>query len=150
MIIVAQVVSIMLMSASFFWGGIPMGLAFHFSPLLAGVITMVGAEAAVFLVLLLGAPIQALLIRRFPGWIERTRKGRVGRVWQSYGMPGLGLISPVLPGAPQSAAIALILGARPAWIFLWVSAGIWIWGGLATGAVVLGSTALTRFLPQML
>lgn len=145
--VVAQVFSIMLLSAGFFWGGIPMGLAFRFSLPAAGIITIVGAELAVLLVLLLGAPIQAWATRRFPGWIEKTREGRVGRVWQRFGMPGLGLISPVMPGAPQSVVIALALGAKPARIFFWVSVGLWLWGGLVMGGIALGITAATRMLP---
>lgn len=144
---VAEALSIMFLSAGFFWGGIPMGLAFHFPLPVAGILTVAGAQIAVLVVLLSGTPIQVWLMRRFPGWVERTRNGRAGRTWQKYGMPGLGLLSPLIPGAPQSAIIALALGAKPARIFFWVSLGIWPWGGIATGSVALGIRATTRLLP---
>jgi hypothetical protein len=145
--IIAKIFSIMLLGAGFFWGGIPLGLAFDFSLLAAGAITIAGAELAVLLILLFGIPLQAWMMRRFPLWMEKTRSGRAGKIWQSYGMAGLGLISPVVPGAPQSVLIALALGAKPIRIFLWVSAGIWLWGGLVMGGLALGVNAVHWLVP---
>lgn len=135
---ILQILTVMVVSAGFFWGGIPLGLTMNFSLLSAGVITIAGAEFAVMAVLLLGTPVQNWINRRFPLWVEKTTSGRVGRIWQSYGLLGLGFVSPILPGAPQSAVLALALGARPVRIFLSVSAGILFWGILTMSAVALG------------
>ena len=48
-------------------------------------------------------------------------------IFQKYGMPGLGLIAPVMPGAPQATLIGLALSARPRQILIWVTAGIVLW-----------------------
>ena len=133
-----KITTIMLTSAVFFWGGFPAGLAFKFPLLLAGAITIAGAEVAVLLVLAMGSPLQRLLLDKFPTWTEKTRSGKAGKIWQKYGMPGLGLISPVVPGAPQSALLALVLGAKPGWILLWVSAGILMWGGFVITGLYFG------------
>ncbi|PKL33414.1 MAG: hypothetical protein CVV45_07765 [Spirochaetae bacterium HGW-Spirochaetae-10] len=135
---ILQILTVMIVSAGFFWGGIPLGLTMNFSLLSAGVITIAGAECAVIAVLLLGTPVQNWIKRRFPLWIEKTTAGRVGRIWQSYGLLGLGFVSPILPGAPQSAVLALALGARPVRIFLSVSVGILFWAILTMTAVALG------------
>lgn len=134
----AQIFSIMSLGAVFFWGGFPAALAFKFHVLTAGLLTAVGAEIAVLLVLLMGRPIQAYLLRKFPAWLEKTRNGKAGAIFQKYGMPGLGLMAPVMPGAPQAALIGLALSARPGQIFLWVTAGIVMWAVIVTVGLSLG------------
>lgn len=134
----AQIFTIMSLGAVFFWGGFPAALAFKFHVLAAGLITAAGAETAVLLVLLLGKPIQEYMLRRFPAWMEKTRNGKAGAIFQKYGMPGLGLIAPVMPGAPQAALIGLALSARPRQILIWVSAGIVLWAVMVTIGLGLG------------
>ena len=135
---IMQIATIMAVGAGFFWGGFPTALAFKFHVLTAGLITAAGAETAVLLVLLLGKPLQALILRKFPAWMEKTRTGKAGLIVQKYGMPGLGLISPVIPGAPQAALIGLALSAKPGRIFIWVSTGIVLWTGIVTIGLGLG------------
>ncbi|HOT44300.1 MAG TPA: small multi-drug export protein [Spirochaetota bacterium] len=134
----AQIFSVMSLSAVFFWGGFPAALAFKFHLMAAGLITAAGAEAAVLLVLLMGRPIQAYLLRRFPAWLEKTRNGKAGAIFQKYGMPGLGLIAPVMPGAPQAALIGLVLSAKPGMILLWITAGIVLWAVIVTAGLAFG------------
>ncbi len=141
----AQIVTIMSLSAVFFWGGFPAALALKFNLLAAGLITAAGAETAVLLVLLLGKPIQEYLLRKFPAWMEKTRNGKAGAVFQKYGMPGLGLIAPVMPGAPQAALIGLALSARPGKILVWVSAGIILWAVIVTAGLGLGLEFVRTF-----
>ncbi|HNW26955.1 MAG TPA: small multi-drug export protein [Spirochaetota bacterium] len=134
----AQIFSIMSLSAVFFWGGFPAALAFKFHVLAAGLITAAGAEAAVMLVLLMGRPLQEYLLKRFPAWLEKTRNGKAGAIFQKYGMPGLGLIAPVMPGAPQAALIGLALSAKPGKILLWITAGIVLWAVIVTIGLAFG------------
>jgi hypothetical protein len=143
--IAAQIFTIMSLGAVFFWGGFPAALAFKFPVLAAGLITAAGAETAVLLVLLMGKPIQDYMLRRFPAWLEKTRNGKAGAIFQKYGMPGLGLIAPIMPGAPQAALIGLVLSARPGQILIWVSAGIVLWAVMVTIGLGLGIEFIRSF-----
>jgi hypothetical protein len=143
---IVQIFTIMLVSSGFFWGGFPAGLAFKFPLFVTAAITAAGAELAVILVLVFGSPLQAFLKRKFPMWMEKTQKGKVGEVWQKYGMPGLGLISPVVPGAPQSVVIALALGAKPSRVLLWVSIGILMWTLAVVAGLSLGIGLATQII----
>ncbi|PKL40013.1 MAG: small multi-drug export protein [Spirochaetae bacterium HGW-Spirochaetae-1] len=144
--ILIQIVTVMVIGAGFFWGGFPAALAFKFPVLIAGVITAAGAELAVLIVVVMGGPLQAVLRRKFPSWIEKTEKGRVGVIWQKYGMPGLGLVSPILPGAPQAALIGLVLSASPRRVILWVSLGIIFWSVAVTAGLALGIEVIAKFI----
>lgn len=129
---VIQIITIMALGAVFFWGGFPAALAFKFHLITAGLITAAGAEAAVLLAFIMGKPFQSMIMRKFPVWMEKTRNGKAGMIFQKYGMPGLGLIAPVVPGAPQAVLIGLALNARPGIILLWVTAGIIFWTCIVT------------------
>ncbi len=142
----AQIASIMSLSAVFFWGGFPAALAFKYHVVAAGLITAAGAEAAVLLVVIMGKPIQEYLLRKYPAWLEKTRSGKAGAVFQKYGMAGLGLIAPVMPGAPQAALIGLALSARPRQILIWVTAGIVLWAAIVTVGLLLGLEYVGLFL----
>lgn len=142
----AQIISIMSLGAVFFWGGFPAALAFKYHAVAAGLITAAGAEIAVVLVLLMGKPIQDYLLRKYPAWLEKTRSGKAGAIFQKYGMAGLGLIAPVMPGAPQAALIGLALSARPGKILLWVTAGIVLWALIVTLGLILGMEYVGLFL----
>jgi len=144
--ILIQIVTVMVIGAGFFWGGFPAALAFKFPVVVAGIVTAAGAEVAVLIIVLAGRHLQAFIQRKFPAWLEKTEKGKAGKIWQKYGMPGLGLISPVLPGAPQAALIGLVLSASPQRVILWVSLGILFWSVAVTAGLILGIEVIAKFI----
>lgn len=62
----------------------------------------------------------------------------MGRIWEKYGVIGLGLASPLLTGAPLGAAIGISLGAPTGKLMWWMSIGIVIWSVILTAAVAYG------------
>jgi hypothetical protein len=127
------------------WAAIPAGLALDLHPLLTGVVSAVGAILGVLIILVLGERVRGWLLRRRGS--EKGQHGRIYRIWVSYGVAGLGLLAPLLTGAPLGTALGMALGAPTGRLLLWMSVGIAAWSALLTAAAALGLAgieALTR------
>jgi hypothetical protein len=119
------------------WTAIPAGLALDLHPLLTGVVSAAGAILGVLIILVLGERMRGWLLRRRGGG-EKTQHGRIYRIWVRYGVAGLGLLAPLLTGAPLGAALGMALGAPTGRLLLWMSVGIAAWSALLTVAGALG------------
>ncbi|MGZ0050224.1 small multi-drug export protein [Brevibacillus gelatini] len=124
------------------WGAIPIGFVLQLPPILTGIFSALGAIASAGIVIYLGGSLRSWLMKR----VEKKagRQSRMGRIWEKYGVIGLGLASPLLTGAPLGAAIGISLGAPPGRLMWWMSIGIVIWSIILTAAVAFG---LLQFMP---
>lgn len=120
------------------WAAIPAGLAIGLNPLLTGIASAMGSVVAAILVAFLGDRIRNWLIKRRSGKKTEKENSRIYRVWNKYGVIGLGLLSPLLTGAPLGAAIGISLGASPARLIIWMVIGIIIWTIILTIISTLG------------
>jgi uncharacterized BrkB/YihY/UPF0761 family membrane protein len=119
------------------WAGIPIGIALQLNPVLTGTAAALGAILAAFIVSFLGEGIR----ERFIKWRYKDKdlkKGNFYKIWNKYGIVGLGLISPLLFGAPLGAALGIALGAERKTLFIWMSVGIVLWSIILTAAGYLG------------
>ncbi|EJL41906.1 hypothetical protein BAG01nite_13440 [Brevibacillus agri] len=118
------------------WGAIPIGFMLQLPPLLTGIFSALGAIASAGIVIYLGGSLRSWLMKR----VEKKagRQSRMGRIWEKYGVIGLGLASPLLTGAPLGAAIGISLGAPTGKLMWWMSIGIVIWSVILTAAVAYG------------
>jgi hypothetical protein len=69
---------------------------------------------------------------------KKGKQGLIDRVWQRYGVIGLGLLAPLLTGAPLGIALGLTLGASSGRLLFWTSVGIVLWSTALTLAAALG------------
>ncbi len=120
------------------WAAIPMGTALNLQPLLNGFVSGLGAILGVLIVIGVGERLRNFLLKKKGKSPERT--GRIYRLWDKYGIIGLGLLSPLITGAPLGTAIGLSLGAQPRQLFFWMSIGIMIWTVLLTTVSTSGFT----------
>ncbi len=116
------------------WGAIPLGLVLGISPWVTGVTAATGARLGVIAVV----TVRNLPRRRLLCLYKGESKGRthrlIYRVWDSYGAAGLGLLAPLLVGAPLGTAIAMALGIPTGRLLVWVGFGIVVWSvGLTFG-----------------
>lgn len=119
------------------WAGIPIGIAFQLNPFLTGTSAALGAILAAFIVSFLGEGIREWVIKwRYKN--KDLKKGKFYEVWNKYGVIGLGLLSPLLFGAPLGAALGIALGAEKKALFIWMSIGIVLWSIILTTAGYLG------------
>lgn len=121
-----KIASVFALAFFSFWPAIPAGLALGLQPGLVIATTTLSYSAGVLLVLLPGARMRAWLTRRYARQTP-PENGLVRRVWQRYGLAGLGMVGPMTVGAQIGAALALSLNASPLRLMLWMSAGALVW-----------------------
>lgn len=120
------------------WAAIPLGLAINLNPVIIGVASALGAILAAFLVTAVGDSIRERVIKWRYGENKDLKDSRYYKIWNKYGIVGLGLISPLLFGAPVGAALGIALGSHKKPLLIWMSIGIVIWSAGLTAAGYLG------------
>jgi len=125
------------------WAAVPAGLALGLHPVPVALATCAGAVAGAAAVVALGERARSwVLRRRSRAAVEGDRPGLVRRIWLRYGIVGLGLLAPLLTGAPLGAALGLALGAKPGPLLLWVGVGAVLWTAGLTLVGALGAAGL--------
>ncbi len=120
------------------WAAIPMGTALKLHPLLNGTASALGSIVGAVLVIVLGDRLRNWLLKRRGRGKEQEKNGQIYRIWDKYGVIGLGMLSPLLTGAPLGAAIGISLGASPGRLIFWMSFGILVWTIILTIISTLG------------
>lgn len=137
-----SILIIFIASVAELWLGIPLGLVMGINPIIIAIVAAAGAILAAICVTLLGDNLRARLLRWKYGDEEALKETRLYNVWNKYGVIGLGLLSPLIFGAPLGAAVGIALGAQKKGLILWMSIGIIIW---SIGLTVAGSMGLIAF-----
>ena len=135
---VLRLLTIIALGAVELWAAIPAGLALKANPVVVGVAAAVGAMLGVLVVVLLGEPVRHWLAGRHRGERETGSQGLIRLIWDRYGVVGLGLLAPIVTGAPLGAALGLALGVPSGRLLFWMFAGIVIWSAVLTLVGVLG------------
>ena len=118
------------------WAAIPAGLAMGLHPALVGLASAAGSVIGAALIVLPGARLREWLLRKRTG--PEKQRSRIYRIWDKYGVVGLGLLSPLLTGAPLGAAVGISLGASPGRLLFWMGIGIAAWTVLLTALGAFG------------
>lgn len=120
------------------WAAVPTGFALGVAPLFIGLASAAGAIIGVVVIVLLGERLRAWFVRRYDIQGKRDRQSVAWRIWDRWGVLGLGLLAPLITGAPLGAAIGLALGVPTRRLLLWMIIGIAVWSALLTLLGVLG------------
>lgn len=127
------------------WAAIPVGFAMKIHPTLIGITSATGAILGVVVVVSLGDRFR----HRFLKWHSKSndtgqeaskssRRETIDRIWQRWGIIGLGLLAPLITGAPLGAALGIVLGASTGRLIVWMSIGIVLWSAILTTVGTLG------------
>ncbi|MHB8625770.1 MAG: small multi-drug export protein [Aggregatilineales bacterium] len=138
MALLAKLGSIFALAFFSFWASIPMGVALEVAPFMVMLTAWTSYMAGVIILVLVGAPIRAYLLKRFGGKVTSNPDNVIWRAWTRFGLIGLALLAPMTTGAQIGALIALSLGAPPRKLILAMALGAALWGIAITLAVVLG------------
>ena len=123
----------------------PTDIALGVPPLAVRFLTVTGSVVGVAVVALGGGSLRAWLGRR-RGNLTVSRSGRLYRVWLRYGVPGWGLLSPLVMAPAMGTAIGLLLGAPKRKLMGSMSAGVVLWTSCLVTAATVGLSVIHRAL----
>lgn len=106
------------------YAAIPAGFAFGLSPWSIFFASVVGGLAGVFVAAFLGDKIRAFFHKKKPGQEEAKKHPVLARIWNKYGIIGLGFIGTMLVGAPISIAVGSGLNADIKKLTIWCCFGV--------------------------
>jgi len=121
----------------YFISAIPAGVAAHAPVWAAASAAWLGYSAGGAVVLLAGAPLRTWITLKLKINPTPDPAKLFWRIWDCFGIWGLGLIAPVTIGPQATAALCLALGEPPRRIQLAISLGITPWAialGILTAA----------------
>jgi membrane protein YqaA with SNARE-associated domain len=121
------------------WLAIPLGFVMKVNPILIATVSAAGAILSAALVTILGDNLRNRLLKWKYGDEKSLKESRLYKIWNKYGPVGLGLLSPLLFGAPLGAAVGIALGAEKERLLLWMSIGIILW---SIGLTIAGDMGL--------
>jgi hypothetical protein len=107
----------------YFLGAIPAGAAAGAPVWAAAAAAWLGYSAGGAAVLVAGAPLRDWLVRKLGIPVERDPTKLVWRIWDRWGLVGLGLLAPVTVGPQVGGILALAMRGRPTAIFVALSLG---------------------------
>jgi hypothetical protein len=142
--IITSIISVFIASIIELWLGIPIGLFLNINPVLIVIVAAAGSILSAFLIINLGEGLR----KRFLRWRygeKSPEDGRIFDIWNKYGIIGLGLLSPLLFGAPLGAALGIGLGAPKDRLLFWMTVGIVIWTIILTAAGYFGLISFKSF-----
>jgi hypothetical protein len=128
------------------WAAVPLGLAMKLGPILTASATASGATLGVIIVIALGGRVREWMLKKKKaeqGTGEGQDERLIIRIWDKYGVVGLGLLGPFLVGAPLSAAIGVMFGASYSRLLFWMILGILLWTAAFTVVGVVGIDTFT-------
>ncbi|MCC7561047.1 MAG: small multi-drug export protein [Methanobacterium sp.] len=133
------IITIFTVSVIELWLAIPLGLLMGVNPIIITIVSSAGAITATIVVTILGDNLRTRLLKWRYGDENALQETRLYKVWNKYGVVGLGLLSPLIFGAPLGAAVGIGLGAQKNNLLIWMSIGIILW---SIGLTVAGSTGI--------
>jgi len=106
------------------YAAIPAGFAFKLSPWIIFLASATGGLAGVFVAAFLGDKIRAFFHKRRKVKVEKPKTGLIYRIWQKYGIIGLGFLGTMTVGAPLSIAVGVGFKAPLRTLVSWCCIGV--------------------------
>ncbi len=107
------------------YAAIPAGFAFNLSPWTIFFSTVTGGLAGVFAATFFGDRIRAFFHKKKTAAAEETKKHPVlARIWNKYGVAGLGFAGTMTVGAPISIAVGTGLNVNLKKMLVWCCLGV--------------------------
>lgn len=115
------------------YAAIPAGFAFGLHPGTIFSASTVGGLVGVFVAAFLGDRIRALFNRNKAPKQEKPKTGLVYRIWNKYGIIGLGFLGTMTVGAPISLAVGVGFNAPLKKLITWCCVGVLVRCAIFTG-----------------
>ncbi len=110
------------------YAAIPAGFAFGLPPIVIFLASLVGGILGVFVAAYLGDKIKSWVNQFRKNKVEKTKKepGFILKIWEKYGVIGLGLLGTMSVGAPISIGIGVGFNVPTNKMVFWCSLGVLI------------------------
>jgi len=105
------------------YAAIPAGFAFGLHPMSIFLSSIIGGLAGVFVVAFLGDKLNAAFRKNKPVKEKKT-SGFAKKIWDKYGIIGLGFIGTMTVGAPLSLAVGVGMNAPIKKLVMWCCLGV--------------------------
>jgi membrane protein YqaA with SNARE-associated domain len=106
------------------YAAIPAGYAMGLSPWAILLASTIGGIAGAFIATFLGDKIKALIYKNKKNKTEKPKTGLAYRIWEKYGLIGLGVIGTFTVGAPVSIAVGTGFNANLHKLLFWCCIGV--------------------------
>jgi len=108
------------------YAAIPTGFAFGLHPLMIFAASVVGGLAGVFVAAFLGDKIRAFFMRNKKAKPHKPHSGLAYRLWDKYGVIGLGFLGTMTVGAPVSLAVGVGFNVPLKKLIAWCCIGVFV------------------------
>ena len=119
-----KIATIVALASFEIYAAIPAGFAFGLSPVVIFLASITGGLAGVFVAAFLGDKIRALVFKYKTKKEEKPKNGLVYRIWNKYGIIGLGFLGTITVGAPVSIAVGVGFNAPLQKLITWCCVGV--------------------------
>src|SRR5215204_6283312 len=116
-----KIATIVALASFEIYAAIPAGFAFGLSPVIIFLSSVAGGVAGVFVAAFLGDRIRLFISKYKKKKEEKPKTGIVYRIWNKYGIIGLGLLGTISVGAPVSIAVGVGFNAPLQKLITWCS-----------------------------
>lgn len=106
------------------YAAIPAGFAFGMHPGIIFISSVIGGLIGVFVAAFLGDRIRAFFRRNKPPKEEKPKNGLAYKLWDKYGIIGLGFLGTMTVGAPISLAVGVGFNAPLKKLVTWCCFGV--------------------------
>jgi membrane protein YqaA with SNARE-associated domain len=120
---IAKVLTVAGLASFEIYAAIPAGFAFGLSPFIIFIAAVAGGFAGILITAFLGDRIQKIFKKKKKTETE-TKKSLGHRIWEKYGMIGLGFFGTMTIGAPASIAVGVGFNAKVRKLAIWCCMGV--------------------------
>lgn len=119
-----KVATVVALASFEIYAAIPAGFAFGLSAWIIFFASITGGLGGVFIAAFLGDKIRAFIAKYKKKKEEKPRTGIVYRIWDKYGIIGLGFLGTITVGAPVSIAVGVGFNAPLKKLITWCCLGV--------------------------
>ncbi len=109
------------------WKALPVGFLLKTPPFYIAIMTCLGALSCVYVIYFFGTGINRFFFRFYSEKTKDKKEGKIRRMFEKYGCPGLGLVGTLFMGQPVVMLLGMIVVKRKKNLLIWVSIGTIIW-----------------------
>ena len=120
-----KILTVLALATFEIYAAIPAGFAFGLSPFVIFLASTLGGLIGVFVAAYLGKQVTKLIGRyRKQPKAEKPKTGMIIRIWEKYGVVGLGFLGTITVGAPISIGVGVGFNVPLNKMVMWCSLGV--------------------------